>query len=898
MWVAPFSIMGKELAKPAGLRVFSIIISLVLVSSSLSHFVPRGTASSHPRNGYEAWNAGFRGIIEPDNPVVLQQLHNLCPTIDEEHFTANFLAVYTYSMLIPYAYDSDVYGVNDYWQTSEETILLGHGDCEDQAINLATLIEALYKETYGYVPSNLVWVVLGNVTVLGGEGGHGWVLVNEGALPKQTIEEIKSVSILEAIINIILGGYVGIQDLYTEIRHEIEVSLDLSTLPSKNNLQSLSLFYSGERYFELEPTWNLPISEYYFKKYPYTYVYGIFNSQGYDLDPEFYPTEQAPYLAAEIKNIAFPIRIIVGDQFTINVTVQNYDCGYLGADLVVILKNYGVEVARQDAYVYKYWWQIQTFVFNLFAVEPAQTEQVSVELYWHNYWWPFIDDWFLEDYRNLTMQTISNRPDLVPYAGFTLPKNASEGELLTFNFLGQNQGPMPAGPFATSIFIDSVLFDTVWVAGCGGFSGFQLQTKPWTAVVGEHSVGIVVDSTNVISEYDETNNEMVMSIEIAHNETIYIEPDGNVFPSSAPISSLDKVTYTFTADISFPSYYGVVVQRSNIVIDGKGHTLQGNSSGYGLHLSNVSNVTIKSTSSRNFTVGIWLYYSSGIIVSGNSVANCIYGIDLGGSNSSNIVGNDVTANSQDGIYLGSSSNYNSISGNNITNNLDGIVLDSSSSNSISGNNITNNWEGIYLYSSSNNKLYHNNFINNGVQVYSEDSANVWDDSYPSGGNYWNDYAGVDEKKGINQDEPGSDGLGDTPYVIDSNNQDHYPLMKPYPWASHDIGITSVTTSKTIVGQGYNVSISIMTFNYGNCTENINVTIYASTTVIGEINNIEVASRNFTIVQYTWSTSGFVKGKYSMKAVADTVQGETDILDNSYTGGWIFITRVGRKYQWL
>jgi parallel beta-helix repeat protein len=289
-----------------------------------------------------------------------------------------------------------------------------------------------------------------------------------------------------------------------------------------------------------------------------------------------------------------------------------------------------------------------------------------------------------------------------------------------------------------------------------------------------------------------------------------------------------------------------------------------------------------------------------IRVEGLNLSSTTIGIELWETSNSSISGNNIT-NNYYGLLLVYSSNYNSISGNNITaNNYYGLLLDYSSNCSISGNNIANSYFGIFLHYSSNNKFYHNNFIDNTYQVYiyTPGDANFWDDSYPSGGNYWSDYTGVDFYSGPSQSIPGSDGVGDTPYVIDADNQDHYPLMKPNPWASHDVGITNVTTSKTVVGQGYNVSISIMAFNYGNYTENINITVYANTTMIGEINNIELSSRSFTIVQYTWSTSGFAKGKYSIRAVADTVQGETDILDNSYTGDWIFITRVGRKYQWL
>jgi len=65
----------------------------------------------------------------------------------------------------------------------------------------------------------------------------------------------------------------------------------------------------------------------------------------------------------------------------------------------------------------------------------------------------------------------------------------------------------------------------------------------------------------------------------------------------------------------------------------------------------------------------------------------------------------------------------------------------------------------------------------GVSSYAQ--ANIWDDGYPSGGNYWSDYAGVDEKSGPNQNQPGSDGIGDTPYVINSNNRDNYPLINTF-----------------------------------------------------------------------------------------------------------------------
>lgn len=79
-------------------------------------------------------------------------------------------------------------------------------------------------------------------------------------------------------------------------------------------------------------------------------------------------------------------------------------------------------------------------------------------------------------------------------------------------------------------------------------------------------------------------------------------------------------------------------------------------------------------------------------------------------------------------------------------------------------------------------IYHNNFISNALHAHQYRNPNWWDDGYPSGGNYWDDYDGVDEYSGFNQDIPGPDGIGDTPYLVQGTyiNYDYYPLMNPWP----------------------------------------------------------------------------------------------------------------------
>ncbi len=165
--------------------------------------------------------------------------------------------------------------------------------------------------------------------------------------------------------------------------------------------------------------------------------------------------------------------------------------------------------------------------------------------------------------------------------------------------------------------------------------------------------------------------------------------------------------------------------------------------------------------------------------------------------------NNITDNTKDGIHFqhtgeGHHSN-NLIYLNNLVGNNQGIDMVMSAYNQIFSNNIISNsrW-GVNLTmcmgGGTNNRVYHNNFINNG----DENSQacvwwtldNDWDDGYPSGGNFWSDYGGVDNFSGPNQNIPGNDGIGDTPYNITLYwdeyehelypfEYDYYPLMEPW-----------------------------------------------------------------------------------------------------------------------
>jgi parallel beta-helix repeat protein len=219
-----------------------------------------------------------------------------------------------------------------------------------------------------------------------------------------------------------------------------------------------------------------------------------------------------------------------------------------------------------------------------------------------------------------------------------------------------------------------------------------------------------------------------------------------------------------------------------------------------LALVECTNMTVQNLDLVNEGQGLILAYTTNSLVTKNKIANNSYwGIILADSHNNSIIenyiidnvigialevdsgnniisGNNITNNSAGVSFYGVSNN--TISANSITNNNDGISPMDSDNNSIIGNTIMNNEKGIYFFQCYNNSIYNNSFINNTKQVYDNIweqpwypqllSVNIWDNG--TTGNYWNNYNGTDND---------SDGIGDTPYIIDENNQDNFPLTEQF-----------------------------------------------------------------------------------------------------------------------
>jgi parallel beta-helix repeat protein len=389
------------------------------------------------------------------------------------------------------------------------------------------------------------------------------------------------------------------------------------------------------------------------------------------------------------------------------------------------------------------------------------------------------------------------------------------------------------------------------------YGAYQNTISGNTLTNNDYGVYLSEASQNTIIGNDVTNNAIGFNIMSSSN---------NILRENEINDNYNFAIYLYGTE---PSHFDNDIDDSNTVNDKEVYYLIGESNlvinsvtfpdvGY-LALVNCNNITVHNLELTGNGQGILLAYTTNSTIYNNRISDNYSGIALFASSSNYIATNNITDNYR-GIQFSNSSNFNGIAYNVITNGTDGIFLFNSYQNTFTLNNVTNNGIGIGLKEASFNMIRANYFIDNDRQVYdvsTEDSSvnasmNSWGVGYPTGGNYWSDYTGIDVKSGKNQNQTGSDGIGDTPYVINQNNQDNFPLM-PYG-SSIPITIASPenkTYTVNSVSLSFTVSEATLWTKYS-LDEKANVTITEDIT-LSDLSNGE-----HSITIYAQDTDGQIR----------------------------------------
>lgn len=402
-----------------------------------------------------------------------------------------------------------------------------------------------------------------------------------------------------------------------------------------------------------------------------------------------------------------------------------------------------------------------------------------------------------------------------------------------------------------------------------------------------NSIGIafVNSSYNIVTRNNVTNNVNGVNLGspynvIEHNNIINNDCGINVYSSNNTIAR-----NTFVGcGLEIRAYKNNVIYN---VVNGKPLVYLEEASNYTISdggqviLVGCSNISIKDLNLTKASIGVQLLHSSNVTLINNTITYNIFGVLSIESPYTHILENTISYNSQ-GIRL-EGSRFSLIFGNSIINNWHvGLLFFGSYSDIVCANSIKSNMVGVTLWLSKNAKIYHNIFANNVTQIEISNSNNtVWDNGYPSGGNFWSDYIGTDVNRGVSQTEAGSDGIGDSVYKIDDNNVDRYPLMGTFntfiagTWDKVTYYV-DVVSNATISNYQFNVNQKTISFNVTGDDGTIG---FCRVTIPSDLLWVEdgwkITVGNQTITQYAITSDGnftYLYFSYTCSTKTVTIQG--------------------------
>jgi len=384
--------------------------------------------------------------------------------------------------------------------------------------------------------------------------------------------------------------------------------------------------------------------------------------------------------------------------------------------------------------------------------------------------------------------------------------------------------------------------DTVYVYDDSSPYVERLIVNKQITLIGENKDTTVISSSN-------TGNGMNITADNVHVNGFTVRDCGNynsyfagILLSHSNYTLLTNITlsYNYNDILLNASHHNIINSVSALNTNYCGILLissSNNSMSHNLISGNIRGVmldrsqdnAINNTVIQGSTWGLYLDHSFH-----NFIGRCIFtgsnGAELYYSDSNAILNNLFTIPNNAVSLEYSNNNY--IARNNISSSYGSTALGlwSSKDNNIFGNSIWNSYYGAYIYNSSTNTfvcntfyqnyhynlmmqqsigniIHHNNFYRYGLYDVSIDGVNTFDDGYPSGGNYWENYQGTDKYHGPDQNIPGSDGLADYPYPIPTTNLiDWYPLTHPY----ENYFVLELLIQNTTILEGQSFIISVHT----------------------------------------------------------------------------------------
>ena len=432
---------------------------------------------------------------------------------------------------------------------------------------------------------------------------------------------------------------------------------------------------------------------------------------------------------------------------------------------------------------------------------------------------------------------------------------------------------------------------------------------------GNYTLSAVVDPQDHIFESNETNKNVTMNVTVEEFTIINVSPDYSVIqeaidaaPPGSTINIKDGECHIDDVNniIRIVNKSGLRITGSKdvkLVLSAKSNkedietikiensdniTLSGFTvgvvyaarGGRSIAITNSRAVTLSNLTLYNEVPNFWnnpvvLSNSSNGKIQGCtfSVCHSAFGLIITSGSKRNLIENNTLSDSTERTYMKSLNLENTIDNIICNNTIHIISVDGSnntvynneiysisvrgSNNTIYGNTIAflgDNMKSTLPFAGNNNTVYLNNIF--GLGRSGVRGNNNWNSTVPVNytyngtvltnytGNFWYDYSGTDFN---------SDGIGDVPYNVCTNNSDYYPRIEPYG-LSFDLELKAIARPYIIYAGSDNTILVTVERNgtHINPEEGyVNLTVNDA---VVESKTVTISSGE-NIVRFTWTPSG-------------------------------------------
>jgi len=107
---------------------------------------------------------------------------------------------------------------------------------------------------------------------------------------------------------------------------------------------------------------------------------------------------------------------------------------------------------------------------------------------------------------------------------------------------------------------------------------------------------------------------------------------------------------------------------------------------------------------------------------------------------------------------------------------------------------------------------------------------------------------------------------------------------------HDVAVTGMIKPKSVIFQNFTLDINFTVTNVGIYPETYNFTFKANSTELF-FSGIEQMAGDSANMTFSWNTTSFAKGNYTLNAYAEPVPEESCLSDNTQIS-WVIVSRMG------